>query len=262
MKFKYLKSMKKIEKSYSGGPVLVHGVYSAGKTHFAGSAIEYEKQYGEVLFANVRGEDGATSAMPLIDLPENSILEIDSWDAGMELARYTKDKKARLLVVDSLTELYETTIRRKTLGKRMPELGSGRGGENEWSTIHLWMEDVMDALRWAAHHVLFVTPSAPGVDLVKDMETMMKSKSKIYPDLRGKFKTECLKWFNIVGYLKADQKGEVIERQLHVAPSEKWATRQRLPNEIQLAITIPDGGGGWSNLMETIDQSYQFITKE
>lgn len=252
-KFKFLECMGKKPDVYDGGPILVHGVYASGKTHLVGDAIQVEQAHGPVVFANIIGEDGEESAKVIKSLPEKCRVDIKSHDAAEELAAYCEHIKARLLCVDSLPLLYDLVIAKKTGGTRPPLMTKEN---NEWTQIHQWMESLMTKLRRCAHIVLFTSPSDLGLDLVKEQESTIKSRSMIVPDMRGKYATACVKWFNLVGYLKADLKQGNMVREFHLAKSDKWLTRQRLPNEITVPIPVPSQGGGWTNIMEAVRKSY------
>lgn len=257
LQHKFLKSIGCTSGKYPGGPILIHGIYASGKTHFLGDAIHTANQEGEVIFANTRGEDGMASSAYIDLLPESQRLEVDRYEAAQELAQYCESKKIHMLALDSLSVLYDLVIKKKTGGTRVPS--RGKGEENEWSQIHLWMEDLMHNLRRCAHHVVMVAPSQLGVDLVKDNESMISTPLKIMPELPGKYGAggQCAKWFNLVGYLKLeDRKNSEVKRQLHLALSDRWLTRQRLPRQITQPIDIGETGG-WAALMAAVAKSYQ-----
>lgn len=251
--FKFLTTIKRQSDKFEGGPFLFHGVYASGKTHLLGDAIAVEKEHGPVIFANVIGEDGQNSAASLANIPERCRVDVANYDAAMELADYAQHIQARLLVVDSLPLLYDLVIAKVTGGKRPPIMSKEN---NEWTTIHIHMERLMTALRRSAYIVIFSSPSDLGLDLVKEQESIVKSRSMIVPNMRGKYITECVKWFDFVGYLKGDLKNGEMKREVHFAKSDKWLTRQRLPKEITEPIAIPKQGGGWQSILDAINKSY------
>ena len=238
----------------NGGCIGIHGVYGSGKTHFLGEALKVEKERGPVIYANVVGEDGQGSASEFANIPKEYRIDLNKYEAGLELADYAKHVKAQLVCIDSLPLLYELAVKKKTGGKRPPLMTKET---NEWTEIHILMESLMTPLRRCAKYVVFASPSDLGIDLVKDGETTIKNtKSMVVPDMRGKYATACTKWFDLLAYLKADLKQGNMIRELHVAKSDRWLTRQRLPREITAPIAIPQGGGGWESLMKAIHESY------
>lgn len=256
LKFKFLKSIGRPHGEYPGGPILIHGVYASGKTHFLGDALRSASQHGEVIFANVCGEDGMDSSAHIGLLPDTQRLEIDRVEAAEELAAYCTEKKVYMLAVDSLSVLYDIVIKKKTLGRRVPS--RGRGEDNEWSLIHLWMEELMHKLRRCAHHVVMTAPSQLGVDLVKDNESLIATPMKIMPEMPGKYGAggQCAKWFNLVGYLSLDdRKKSEVKRQLHFESTDRFLTRQRLPRELTEPLDIGETGG-WDVLMAAVAKSY------
>lgn len=253
-KAKFLKTIDKSPRLIDGGCIGIHGVFGSGKTHLVGEAIKVEKEHGEVIFANIVGEDGEGSAKELSVIPKEYRIDVDQYEAALELADYAKHVKARLLCIDSLPLLYELAIKKKTGGKRPPLMTKEN---NEWTEIHIKMEELMTVIRRSADFVVIASPSDLGIDLIKEGESAIKtSKSMVVPDMKGKYATGCAKWFDLLAYLKADLKNGNMIRELHVAKSDRWLTRQRLPVEITEPIAIPHGGGGWTALMEAIYKSY------
>lgn len=262
-KFKFMQELNIEQEGFDSGAILIQGVYTSGKTRLIADALNFEKQYGKVVFANVKGEDGYASGRSIIQqLKGGYAFDIDSYNGFMELADYCTSIDCRLLAVDSLPLAYKMGAMNKvTGGTRVPMCTREK---NEWTEIHMHMENIMWKLKRSTKYLLFVSPSTIATDLVKDQEESARKKASDYmitPDLPGKYATDCVKWFEFCGYLKSDlaRQGldKVMKRHVHFEKSDKWLTRQRGDkNMIVDPVEIPEGEGGWANIMDAIKKAY------
>ena len=222
---------------------LIHGGYSSGKSHLLGDALRHESQSGEVMFINVKGEDGYLSlaGMGLGERGET----VEEYKDFVEVCEEYKGKKIRAMGVDSLKPLAEMVMR-KEVGDRLPTVG---GNKNEWGEIHWAMNQLMTRLRSVAPIVICVCPSDKSVE-------QLSGKTFITPDLPGRQAAGSAGWFDFVGYLSADLLGPgKVRRQFHLAPNGNIITRQRLPKPILSPIDVPDVGGGWAKFREAVEKA-------
>jgi len=228
---------------------LIHGGYAAGKTHLMADFLKYYSQFGKVRFLNVIGEDGYMSAQTfgLGDIGET----VDKYsDMEAALADYKKDG-ILALGVDSMKPASRLAMTH-VLGtdSRMPSVG---GNTNEWGAVHFAMENLTSKMRAVCPWVMCVCPSDKSVN-------QLDGKTYITPDLPGREAAGSAGWFDFVGYLWADVVGAgKVTRKIRFAPNTTILTRQRLPRPITQDITIPEGGGGWKEVLAAINTTLKEV---
>src|SRR5574338_30668 len=88
--------------------MLVHGDYGHGKTDLAGDLLRTEKEHGEVLFVNVKGEDG-TLTLANHGLGEVGVT-VEEHKDFMDLTDQLMKKPIRALAVDSFKPLAQRLV--------------------------------------------------------------------------------------------------------------------------------------------------------
>lgn len=222
--------------------ILFHGQYGHGKTDLLGDALRTEKEFGEVLFVNVKGEDGymTVSNMGLGD----SGVEMESYKEFDELTDYLIAHPLRAMAVDSLKPIVQKAVYGKVLGD-----GVVPSKSEHWTQIHFAMESLCTRLRRCAKYVLCACPSDKSVNAI-DGQTY------ITPDLPGRQAVGSAGWFDMVGFIKAETTGpKTVNRTVLFAPSPTVVTRQRLPKQIIEPIKLPQGPGGWKAIKAEIEKS-------
>jgi hypothetical protein len=223
--------------------VLIHGGYAAGKTHLLGDFLKFYSSQGLVRFINVQGEDGSDSAktFSLGDVGEN----VQTYEDLIGALNDVKKDKCVALGVDSMKAASRLAMSH-VLGtsERMPSVG---GNGNEWGAVHFAMENLTNRMRAAAPFVMCVCPSDKSVN-------QLDGKTYITPDLPGREAAGSAGWFDLVGYISADVMGPgKVKWTVKFAPNTSVLTRQRLPKPIIADIVIPENGGGWNAILETIN---------
>lgn len=209
--------------------LLVHGDYGAGKTHFLGDALLYEKQQGgEIAYINMKGEDGdltlAGTGLGKIAYTVGSTAEL------RELLTALAALKLRAVGIDSLKLLAALGMEEIT--------GGGMPDKSHYGPLHWKMPRLINQLKSIADYTIAVCPSDKSVE-------QLTGRTRITPDMPGREVTEVTGWFDFVGFLQADIVGpQQIKRTLMLSPNNAISTRQRRRNTIP-DIDIPMGGGGW-----------------
>jgi len=217
---------------------LIHGVYGSGKTHLVGDCLKHEREFGPVKFINVRGEDGELSlaGAKLGEIGE----EVETVKDLEEVLGELREAPIRALGIDSFKALVRLVME-EVHGGRMPE-------KSDYVPIHWVMERIAMSLRGTATYVMAVCPSDKSVHHVTE-------RTSVTPDLPGREAVGSSGWFDFVGYLTAEVVGVRVKREVSFAPSLTVATRARLPRQLIQPIPIPDGGGGWVNILKGINQA-------
>lgn len=223
--------------------VLIHGAYGSGKTHFEGDFLRWAINQGKkARFINIIGEDGYLSlaGMGLGELGEAVETEADFNEAVTAAAK----DKVDALAVDSLPAFANLVLRGFFSGQlRYPDASvDGERARMLWGQLKMRTMGAVLRTREACPYVLWVSAHDKGEDPIEGGK-------QITPDMVGKQALGCIGWFDLVAHLRAQTMGPgKVRRWLEIAPSEKVATRQRLPSVLTEDIPIPEGGGGWHNL--------------
>ena len=221
--------------------MLVHGTRSAGKSYLIGDMLATEKEYGKIVYVNMVGEDGASSAKSfgLGEVGEDH----ESYDDFKAFCKEYSGKKLQAVGLDSLPVLGRWVMRAVVGADRLPRVTKD---SNEWGEFHREMDNAMVLLRSTAKYVMAVSPSDRSVDNVTQ-------RTYITPDLPGRQAVGSAGWFDFVGYLAAEviSPGQV-ERKLVVAPNGTIVVRQRLAKAITNDIILPNGPGSWKKIKSTI----------
>lgn len=230
--------------------MLVHGGGGAGKTHLMGSALQYESQFGDCAFVNVKGQDGFSS-LAGYTFPSNvDLIELDNYD---EIQRYVTDNTFRLLAVDSLRDVHRFSVNKTTLGKRLPKSGQNN---NEYTQIIFDFESLLGDMKSSAHRFLTVCTSDRSTD-------QLTGKINITPDLTGRLAAGISSSFDFVGFLSASQNMGILRRSLSFQPMTvsiskdqdlSVVTRTRgLVRPVTEDIQIPRGLNAWDKILAVFE---------
>ena len=238
-----LKRFNLDKKELKGGSSLVHGNYASGKSHLIGDFLRTEREFGDIAFLDIVGEDGSSSCANF-GLGEKGI-RIESIADAREFIEAYRGNKLAGIGLDSLPALVQLVIRDVVKENRMPQVVPG-SPKNEWSDVHFMMKSLILDFKSCCQWLMAVSTSDISVDPV--LERTTGKKGFITPDLPGRQAAGCAAWFDLVGYLKAEITVDGVTRKLMVTPNNMILTRQRLPKEINQDIVIPRNKGGWSNI--------------
>jgi len=212
----------------------------------------YEREFGKVHFANIKGEEGEGS---IRNLGLGSIVyDIDCWQTWLEYLSFCEGEKPRAIALDSQKALYDLVIDDRCPGRRPV---GGEGDKNEWTEIHMEMNKAMTRFRHCADVILAVSIADMSKNMFKETETGGKLKPQLTPDLSGKMAYNCAGWYDLVGFLMADTTVSGVNRTVSFQQSSRWLARQRVPNEITEDIVIPHGAGGWKAIRDALDKAYK-----
>lgn len=229
-----------------GASILIHGGYGKGKTHLAGDMLRTEQAHGEVMFLNIPGEDGwkTTSAMGLGDVG----VEIEDFaDLRALIDEYT-EKPIRALALDSAKFVSRLIERFVTGSDRTPRVTSN--GPNEWGEVNRHLETTFSKLRRCAKYVMVVSPSDKSVD-------QLSGRTLWTPDLPGRNAVGSAGWFDFVFVVDLEGTGPGrVSRILRTGISNDIVIRTRSPKPLPASIDLPEGGGGWKVLLDTLNKAY------
>ena len=223
-----------------GFTLLLHSLYGAGKTHFAGTALLAESAHGPVRYVNVAGEDGynTIAGIGLGDVAETIDTRAD-YDAL--LADYRK-RSLRLVVIDSLKHLIRIDMEAQ-IGPRPPRSGDNKS--NEWGPIHFSAENLFNSTRGLAKYVIVTCPSDKYTNDITGA-------TSINPDLPGRQSRLVVGCFDFVAYLQTTPTGPGrMTRTLQLTHSAAVTTRQRWSHSVP-DVVIPEGKGGWAAFMSAL----------
>ncbi len=220
--------------------MLIHGPFGAGKTTLLGDMLRYEKKSGPVRYLNIAGEDGQLSIanFGLGEIGE-TVDTLDDFNAAM--AEYKKEN-LRALAIDG-GKWFGKMVIRKVCGDKLPTVG---GASQDWTKIHAAFEDSIINLRHVAPIVCVASSSDRSMDQVS-------GELSLSPDMPGRQAAGVAGMFDFVLVLRAQaiRPGEV-KRWLDTAPTANTILRQRLPKSLPATIDLPNGGGGWKNLVDAM----------
>jgi hypothetical protein len=230
--------------------VLIHGAYGAGKTHLQGDFLKWcqAKKQGDVLFLNIKGEDGSLTlrGMGLGNVAE-TVETLEDYNAALD--DFAKRKGLAVAVDGGLA--FQDLIIKNMLGEvRYPDPKiDGERAKMLWGQIKMRTKAGILRSRAAARYSLWVTPHDKSEDPIT-------GKRSVGPDMIGQMARAIIGWFDFAGSLRAEITGvNTVKRTLEFAPRDDVATRQRLPNPILRAIEIPEGGGGWARFMAAVEEA-------
>lgn len=241
----------------AGFTFLVHGDRATGKTHLIGDMLRHEQQFGKIKFVNVTGEDGmlTIASFGLGDIGET----ITEYDDLIQIIEECAKDGYQALGLDSLQMFARLAMRKVTGEDRLPVIPSRdqlkAGMSNEWPEVHRLMENAAIKLRKAAKYVGVIASSDKAVDML-DMSNVGRP-TTIAPNLPGKEASECVGWFDLVGYLKLEAtRPKVFTRKFSVVP-DGGATkvRQRVPKLITSDIVLPQDKGGWLAIKTAVEEA-------
>ena len=99
-----LKRFNLDKKELKGGSSLVHGNYASGKSHLIGDFLRTEREFGDIAFLDIVGEDGSSSCANF-GLGEKGI-RIESIADAREFIEAYRGNKLAGIGLDSLPALY------------------------------------------------------------------------------------------------------------------------------------------------------------
>ena len=228
--------------------VLFHGGFGSGKTFLLGDMLRYERSAGEVRYLNITGEDGQLSIANFglgnvgetVDTLDDFLLACDDYrKAGVRAVGVDGGKAFGKLVI------------RKVCGERLPSVGKN---SDDWTQIHSKFENAIGVMRTMAPIVAFASSSDRSMDQIS-------GELSLTPDMPGRQAAGIAGQFDFVFVVKAQATGpERVRRWIETAPAANTIIRQRLPRSLPAQIDIPQGGGGWKNLIEAMQKCLDDMT--
>lgn len=227
---------------------LIHGAYGAGKTHLQGDFLRWAAKQGPVAFLNIKGEDGFASIAGM-DLGDIAYTAKTLPEYDEIVAEFTR-KPLFGLAVDSLTAFNWQVLVNVVGSYRYPDPKlDGERSKMLWGTISTNTRGRVLAARAAAKHVLWVAPQGRNEDI--------SGGRGVTPELIGQLAWGCAGLFDFVGKLDAAITGpKTVDRKVSFDPENGLLTRQRAPRQILGKINIPEGGGGWEAIFNTMQAAF------
>jgi AAA domain-containing protein len=231
--------------------ILVYGPYGGGKTHLQGDFLRWcQAQKGEGAFVNLRSEDGADSigGMGLGQIKYNAT-SVTDYEAIIASLR---TKKLLGLAVDSLSGFYEMMLLDKFGKLRYPSAKQdGQLAQAHWGDLNMGIKNAVLQAKETAKYSLWVA--------AHDMsEDAIQGGKGVTPNLPGKLAQECAGRFDFVGRMLVTPLGpDKVQRKVTFTLGVGQLTRQRCPNPITEPVLIPEGGGGWANILSAIESAFK-----
>jgi hypothetical protein len=226
---------------------LIYGGYGAGKTHLQGDFLRWcRAQGGQTAFLNIAGEDGYRSLGTDVGFAA-TVESVDDFDAVVgELAK----QDLFGLAVDSLTA-WNLLVMVGLLGSaRYPDPKiDGERAKMVWGQAAMRTRAGVILSRRAARYVLWVAPHDRS-------ENPVTGERQLSPDLPGRQANGCAGWFEAVGVLTADVLAtNHIKREVDFRPRSNTINRLRGTRCMQAPVPIPEGSGGWANILEAVREA-------
>ena len=222
--------------------VLFHGAFGSGKTALLGDMLRYEMKQGPVRYLNIAGEDGQLS---IANFGLGNIGEtVDTLKDFNEAIDEYRKEGLRALAVDGGKWFGRLCIK-DVCGDRLPKVG---GNSDDWTQIHGRYENAISRLRHIAPVVAMASSSDRSMDQVS-------GNISLTPDMPGRQAAGCAGLFDFVLIVKAEAtRPGFMKRTIETEPVANTIIRQRLPIPLPASIEIPQGGGGWKNLVDAMNR--------
>jgi hypothetical protein len=214
------------------GSLLIHGLNNVGKTHILASLLAHEKQYGQVMYVNMRGEPHATIFAH--DMAGVELVELEKLEEVSDLAKSIDHVHA--IALDSIQRLGELAGVKVTGGSYI--IGAKEDHGKDWNKLKGETFRAIAALQQRCELFVAVCPS-------NLHEHAITHELRVVPDVPG-IGEKLVGRFNFVGYLTARTITEsVTTRLLDFQPRLDAVTRWNAKGPVPKPLTVKQGLGGW-----------------
>lgn len=202
---------------------LVYGDPGAGKTYLAGTAQDHELTK-PIVILDVEG-----GTVTLRKRKDVHVIPVRSIDEVVEVhndLRVNNNGYYKTCIIDSLTELADLDMR--DVMRQMVNEAKARGksrdpdvpDKREWGIVRTHMRKIVRAYKDLEMNTIMTAL------LLKEKDDTTGAVT-YYPSFNGKLKGELPGFFDVVGYLYADARGEAITRTIQFQKTQRITAKDR-----------------------------------